>query len=91
MAGPSGTPDVCLSPGHPPRDGCLSIPRAKGNPFRQVTLETAYPGVIDEVRAAIVALLPDRPVHVCRHAVDNKVLVQATYQHWTDVFAQRAS
>src|SRR3712207_6121885 len=68
-------------------DGCVSAPSGR-SPFLRIALDEAHPGVVDEARAAVARVLPDGyAVHVYRHR-SRSVVVQASYEHWTDVFPQ---
>ena len=69
-------------------DGCISYssPRCA---FLRITLDAVYPGIIDEAVRSVRRLLPPGShVGVHRHPTARSVVVQATYQHWTDVFPQ---
>jgi hypothetical protein len=68
-------------------DGCLSS-RPRGNPFLQVRLDGAYPGIVAECRAALERLVEDLPVHVYHSTHERTVTVQATYVDWLRVFPQ---
>jgi hypothetical protein len=67
-------------------DGCISEhPRT----FRlRITLDGAYPGIINECITAIAALRPGRPVRQGRHGNERCVEVSSCWQHWPCLFPQ---
>jgi hypothetical protein len=53
-----------------------------------ITLDTAYPEIIEECRGAIVLTLPAVRPGACVHRVHRSVRVTAGHKHWPDLFPQ---
>jgi hypothetical protein len=69
-------------------DGCLYVP-ARGSPLLQIRLDRSHPELITEARRAIACLLPESSrVHVYEDRRCFSSCVQASYQHWLEVFPQ---
>ena len=55
----------------------------------RIALDDQYPGIVEQARAAVDSVLPPGSrtrIYPSPHA--NAVVVQASCQHWTDVFPQ---
>ncbi|HVI23174.1 MAG TPA: hypothetical protein VM691_06800 [Myxococcales bacterium] len=72
-------------------DGCLYVP-ARGSPLLQIRLDRSHPELITEARRAIACLLPvSSRVHVYEDRRCFSSCVQASYQHWLEVFPQHGA
>src|SRR3954462_815018 len=72
-------------------DGCLYVP-ARGSPLLQIRLDRSHPELITEARRAIACLLPESSrVHVYEDRRCFSSCVQASYQHWLEVFPQHGA
>lgn len=66
-------------------DGCLTAP-PRGSLRLAITLDKIYPGVIEEVGAAILAVDPG--THVCERDVPGAVALLASSPLWATAFPQ---
>lgn len=53
-----------------------------------ITADAAYPGIIAECRAAIVAVAPDRVTHVWPHPEYRCVRIESSWKRWPEAFPQ---
>jgi hypothetical protein len=67
-------------------DGCISH---TGRAYQLViTCDVAYPAIIDECCAAIIAAVPGRVPHVHPHKVHNSVRIESGWTRWPEAFPQ---
>jgi hypothetical protein len=70
-------------------DGCLFVRRPHS--VLQITLDSLYPGIVAETKAALENLVAGINVRVYVHPIDRRTTIAATYRYWTDVFPQHGS
>lgn len=68
-------------------DGCISAGR-RGVWCMRVTLDAAYPGIIDECCAALEAIFPDKTACRGRRRACNCVDISMWSKHWPCIFPQ---
>jgi hypothetical protein len=68
-------------------DGCISAHRRQVFRLR-ITLDTAYPGIIDECAAAMAVVLPSSKVGVLRHTHQNSAEVSSFSKAWPCLIPQ---
>jgi hypothetical protein len=70
-------------------DGWLGRSKPRANPYLAVSLDAAYPDVVDEVVCAIgITTMAHRPVTMRRHPASNCVIVRAASPFWLEAFPQ---
>ncbi|MEU9940939.1 transcriptional regulator [Streptomyces lavendulae] len=92
---PRVSPTPCSGPGDPAAyayllglylgDGCIS-PHPKGGQYLRIACADAWPGLIEQCRAAILAVRPSGKVYVLQR--QGCVAVTSYGRHWTCLFPQ---
>jgi hypothetical protein len=68
-------------------DGCLAKP-ARGGYSLRISLDSAYPGIIDSARQAVVAVKGGRLPHVAPHRVCACVVITSYWKAWPCLLPQ---
>jgi hypothetical protein len=71
-------------------DGCISAARRKVFRLR-ITLDSRYPGIIDECAAGMAEVMPSSKVGVLRHRHQNSVEVSSFSRAWPCLFPQHGA
>lgn len=68
-------------------DGCLA--QTKRDVYRlRITLDAAYPSIIDECKAAVSAVMPDNAATIIPDPINHCACVSSYSKHWLNLFPQ---